>query len=98
ARLSWSLGRAGPWRGQPFIVAGQWQFEGGADGVVGDDNDLVDECFEHRLAGVRGAVGEHGVDVVADLGLVRGGEGLRRLVEVELQLGLTGAKFVWTGS
>ena len=25
----------------------------------------------------------HGVDVVADLGLVRGGEGLRRLVEVE---------------
>src|SRR5438094_10257123 len=35
-RLSWSLGRAGPWRDQPFIVAGQWQFEGGADGVVGD--------------------------------------------------------------
>src|SRR5947208_5574864 len=46
ARLSWSLGRAGPWRGQPFIVAGQWQFEGGADGVVGDDDDLVDECFD----------------------------------------------------
>jgi RimJ/RimL family protein N-acetyltransferase len=63
--LGWSL------EGQPFIVAGQWQLERGSDGVVGDDGDLMDECLAHRLAGVRRAVGEDVLNVVADLGPIR---------------------------
>jgi hypothetical protein len=84
-------------KGQLFIVSGQWQLEGRSDGVVGDDGDLVDEGLAHGLAGVRGAVSEYVVDVVADLGLVGGGEGLRRLVEVELQVGLAGAQLLGLG-
>jgi hypothetical protein len=68
-----------------------------SDGVVGDVGDVVDEGFAHGLAGVGCAVGEDVSDVVADLGLVGGVEGLGWLVEVELQLGLAGAELFGLG-
>jgi hypothetical protein len=83
--------------GQPFIVVGQWQLERWSDGVVGGDGDLVDERFAHGFAGVGCAVGEDVMDVIADLGLIGEGEGLRRLVEFELQLGFGGAQLFGLG-
>jgi hypothetical protein len=77
---------------EPFVFAGQWHPEVGPDGAVAEDFDFVDEPFEECLAGVGCAAAEDLFDLVADLGEVAGGGTLRRLVELELELGLAAAE------
>jgi hypothetical protein len=65
-----TVGKGRSFKGWPFVVSGEWQFEDGPDGVVCRDRDLVNHGLEQCLASVVGLVHEDVPDFCADLGEV----------------------------